>query len=144
MQMVQLIAEYIDVAEIHSPPSVAKRAAHWGFKCGWSIDLTTTDTDGKAQGITNARTDYLRMGCGDAEKAHVMMAMVEHGGGGASAYPTPGKGTQGDRHWLPNRMANAMGNCWVNDARVQMTSDHGPLLVVLPKGMGGLRCDGRV
>ena len=46
-QMMKLVAEDIDVAEIYSPPRVAARAKLWGLKGGWSLDLTTKDRDGK-------------------------------------------------------------------------------------------------
>ena len=46
-QMMKLVAEDIDVAEIYSPPRVAARAKQWGLKGGWSLDLTTSDHDGK-------------------------------------------------------------------------------------------------
>ena len=48
MQMMKLVAEGIDVAEIYSPPRVTLRAKQWGLKLGWSLDLTTKDSDGKA------------------------------------------------------------------------------------------------
>ena len=48
LQMMKLVAEEIDVAEIYSPPRVTKRAEQWGLKGGWSLDLTTKDSDGKA------------------------------------------------------------------------------------------------
>ena len=47
-QMVKLVAEDIDAAEIYSPPKVTQRAKQWGLTPGWSLDLTTKDKDGKA------------------------------------------------------------------------------------------------
>ena len=46
-RMLQMISEAIDVAEIYSPPRIAERAEKWGLEGGWSLDLTTTDKDGK-------------------------------------------------------------------------------------------------
>ena len=48
MAMMQLVAEEIDVAEIYSPPRVAKRAEELGLKAGWSLDLINHDSDGRA------------------------------------------------------------------------------------------------
>ena len=46
VQMMQLVAEEIDVAEIYSPPRVTQRARQWGLKPGWSLDITTKDENG--------------------------------------------------------------------------------------------------
>ena len=48
----ELVAEEIDVAEIYSPPRVTKRAEQWGLRGGWSLDLTTRDSDGKKWGFS--------------------------------------------------------------------------------------------
>ena len=48
MQMLQTVAQGMDVAEIYSPPRIAKRAEAWGLRGGWSLDLTEKDHDGKA------------------------------------------------------------------------------------------------
>ena len=37
----------IDVAEVYSPPRVVEFAKEMGLKCGWSLDITGRDTDGK-------------------------------------------------------------------------------------------------
>eukprot|EP00973_Karenia_brevis_P080971 11232062-Karenia_brevis.AAC.1 len=37
----------MDVAEIYSPPRVVKHASEFGLEGGWSLDLTTCDTDGE-------------------------------------------------------------------------------------------------
>ena len=47
-QMMKLVAKDIDVAEIYSPPRVAKRPEQYGFEGGWGLDLTTKGSDGKA------------------------------------------------------------------------------------------------
>ncbi len=47
LQMMKLVAEDIDVAEIYSPPRVTKTAGQRGLKGGWILDLTTKDDDGK-------------------------------------------------------------------------------------------------
>jgi hypothetical protein len=44
-QMMQPVAEGTDVSEIYSPPRVSKRADQWGLTGGWSLDLTTKDSD---------------------------------------------------------------------------------------------------
>ncbi len=47
LQMLKMVAEGVDVAEIYSPPRVVKRAQEIGLKPGWGLDLTTKDTDGR-------------------------------------------------------------------------------------------------
>ena len=47
-QMLALVAEGMDVAEIYSPPRVAKMATQLGMRAGWSLDLATHDRDGQA------------------------------------------------------------------------------------------------
>ena len=54
MQMLQTVAEGMDVAEIYSPPRVAVRAEAWGLRGGWSLDITTHDHDGKAWDLSKA------------------------------------------------------------------------------------------
>ena len=46
-KMLEMVAEGMDVAEIYSPPRIAERARKWGLRGGWSMDLTTTDENGK-------------------------------------------------------------------------------------------------
>ena len=46
-KMLQMVTEGMDVAEIHSPPRIAERARKWGLRGGWSMELITTDGDGK-------------------------------------------------------------------------------------------------
>ena len=59
-QMMKLVADDIDVAEIYSPPRVAKRAEQWGLTGGWGLDFETEDSDGKllnfSKSTTGART----------------------------------------------------------------------------------------
>lgn len=43
MQMIKLVAEEIDVAEIYNPPRIAKKDSEMGSEGGWSLDLTTRD-----------------------------------------------------------------------------------------------------
>lgn len=38
----------MDVAEVYSPPRVTSMAQQCGFNAGWSLDLTTTDENGRA------------------------------------------------------------------------------------------------
>ena len=46
--MLQMIIAGMDVAEVYSPPRVTTMAREMGLKAGWSLDLTTNDTDGRA------------------------------------------------------------------------------------------------
>ena len=55
MQMLQLVAGEIDVAEIYSRPRVTQRAKQWGLKPGWSLDITTKDADGEPWDFSKRR-----------------------------------------------------------------------------------------
>ena len=46
-QMMKLMAEDMDVAEIYSPPRIAVKAKEMGLRAGWSLDLANRDVDGK-------------------------------------------------------------------------------------------------
>ena len=48
VQMLKMVAEGMDVAEIYSPPRIAARAKNRGLKGGWGLDLTTKDERGRA------------------------------------------------------------------------------------------------
>ena len=39
--------EQMEVAEVYSPPRVAKMAKQMGLRAGWSLDLTTRDENGR-------------------------------------------------------------------------------------------------
>ena len=54
--MVKLVAEYIRVAEIYSPPRVTKRAEQWGLNGGQGLDPTTKDHDGKPWEFSSSAT----------------------------------------------------------------------------------------
>ena len=45
--MARMLVAAIDVAEVYSPPRVAQVAREMGLRGGWSLDLTTNDSDGK-------------------------------------------------------------------------------------------------
>lgn len=45
--MIQLLVNKIKAAEVYSPPRVAEMARKMGLKAGWSLDITTTDHDGR-------------------------------------------------------------------------------------------------
>ena len=47
IQMMKLVAEAVNVAEIYSPPRVVARAKRWGLNGGWGLGLTTKGHDGK-------------------------------------------------------------------------------------------------
>ena len=53
--MVKLVAEDIGVAEIYSPPMVPQRGKQLALSAGWSLDLVTKDSDGKAWGFFKER-----------------------------------------------------------------------------------------
>ena len=46
--MLQMLIMNMDIAEFYSPPRVAKMARDIGLRAGWSLDLTTNDSDGRA------------------------------------------------------------------------------------------------
>ena len=83
--------------------------------------------------------DYMRMNSEDSEKSRATMVMVNHEDGGVFAYATPGKGIQGDRYWLPKRMAKDIDNCGSKDVRVQIKSDQEPAIVVVQEEIRELR-----
>ena len=41
----------MDVAEVYGPPRVISMAQQCGLNAGWSLDLTTTDENGRAWGF---------------------------------------------------------------------------------------------
>ena len=45
--MMGLLIANVQVAEVYSPPRVTEMAKAMGLKVGWSLDLTTRDSDGK-------------------------------------------------------------------------------------------------
>ena len=45
--MLQMMVSAMDVAEFYSPPRIAKMASNMGLRAGWSMDLTTQDSDGR-------------------------------------------------------------------------------------------------
>ena len=46
-EMAEMVAAGIDVAEIHSPPRITVKAKEMGLRAGWSLDITTRDSDGR-------------------------------------------------------------------------------------------------
>ena len=46
--MLLILTTNMDVAEVYSPARVARMARKMGLSQGWSLDLTTEDTDGRA------------------------------------------------------------------------------------------------
>ena len=46
--MLKMLLMNIDVAEVYSPPRVTQMARKMGLRACWSLDLTTTDADGRA------------------------------------------------------------------------------------------------
>ena len=53
------------------------------------------------------------------EKAPATMAVVKHEDGGIFAYATTGKGVQGDKRWLPKRIAKDIGNCGTKEVKTR-------------------------
>ena len=45
--MVQLMVNAMDVAELYSPPRIAEMTSNIGLRVGWSMDITTQDSDGR-------------------------------------------------------------------------------------------------
>lgn len=46
--MMQMLTNEMEVVEVYSPPRITQMARRMGLKAGWSLDLTTCDSDGKA------------------------------------------------------------------------------------------------
>ena len=46
--MLQMMVNNMDVAEFYSPPRITDMAVKMGLRAGWSMDITTNDTDGRA------------------------------------------------------------------------------------------------
>ena len=53
MMMLNMLTEQMQVAEVYSPPRVAEMANQMGMRGGWSLDLTTCDTDGMPWDFNN-------------------------------------------------------------------------------------------
>ena len=84
--------------------------------------------------------DYARMDSADQEKSKATMVMVSHSDGGVFAYATLGKGIQGDKYWLPKRMAKDIDNCGVKEVQiVQVKSDQEPAVVTVQEEIRELR-----
>ncbi len=62
----------------------------------------------------------------EGERAKSSLAMVNHEDGGVFVYATPGKGIQGDKCWVPKRLAKDIDNCGTRAASVQIKSDQEP------------------
>ena len=45
--MAKMLRSKMEVAEVYSPPRVVAMAKQMGLRQGWSLDLTTNDTDGR-------------------------------------------------------------------------------------------------
>ena len=52
--MMSMLVDNTQVAEIYSPPRVAKIAKSMGLRAGWSLDLTTQDEDGRNWDFTGS------------------------------------------------------------------------------------------
>ena len=53
LTMMQMLIDKIEVAELYSPARVTQVARRLGFRAGWSLDITTCDSDGKAWDFNN-------------------------------------------------------------------------------------------
>ena len=89
------------------------------------------DTEAPENGQTKYSMDYMTMDSINEEKAPATLVMVNHEDGGIFAYATLGKGIQGDKSWLPKRIAKDIDNCGTKEAKVQVKSDQEPGIVVV-------------
>ena len=92
------------------------------------------DTEAAENGVSTFSMDYMQLNDVDGERAKSTMVMVNHEDGGIFVYANLGKGIQGDKCWLPRRMAMDIDNCGVKDAKVQIKSDQGPAIVAAQQG----------
>ena len=97
------------------------------------------ETEEPKDGVTKYSIDYMRMDSKDGEKATSTLVMVNHEDGGIYAYATPGKGIQGDKYWLPKRMAKDIDNSGTKNAQVQIKSDQEPSVVTVQEEIRELR-----
>ena len=51
--MMKILLMNMEVAEVYSPPRVTQMARKMGLRAGWSLDLTTHDSDGRAWDFNN-------------------------------------------------------------------------------------------
>ena len=54
IKMLSMLTEQMEVAEVYSPPRVVEMANRMGMRGGWSLDVTTCDTDGMPWDFNNA------------------------------------------------------------------------------------------
>jgi len=97
------------------------------------------DIEEKKGGVTKYIIDYMRMGSHAGDTATSTMVMVNHEDGGIYAYATPGTGIQGDRYWLPNRMAKDIDNSGSKEVQVPIKSDQEPAVVTVQEEIRELR-----
>ena len=97
------------------------------------------DTEEPRNGVTKYSIDYMRMDSQDDKKSTSTMVMVNHEDGGIYAYATPGKGIQGDRYWLPKRIAKDIDNSGSKDVQVQIKSDQEPAIVTVQEEIREIR-----
>ena len=97
------------------------------------------DTEEAKNGVTKYSIDYMRMDSHEGDKATATMVMVNHEDGGVYAYATPGKGIQGDKYWLPKRMAKDIDNSGSKDIQVQIKSDQEPAIINVQEEIRELR-----
>ena len=83
--------------------------------------------------------DYMTMDSIGEEKAPATMVVVNHEDGGIFSYATEGKGIQGDKIWLPRRIAKDIDNCGTKDARIQVKSDQEPAIVNVQEEIRDIR-----
>lgn len=124
----------------HCNEGLARRDAHRNkakvkrkkFKTRKFGEVDVPDCEESKEGQTKSSMDYMTMGSKDDEtRSPASLVVVNHKDGGAFAYATTGKGTQGDRYWLAKRVAKDIDNCGAKDTSVQVKSDQEPAIVVL-------------
>ena len=101
--------------------------------------IDVPDTEAAEKGIAKFSIDYAKMESKEEGKGMQVMIMVSHDDGGVWAYAVPGKGIQGDKNWVPKRMAKDIDNTGVKETKIQIKSDQEPAIVVVQEEVKEVR-----
>ena len=94
-------------------------------------EIDVPDTEAPTDGMSKFSIDYMQLNDIGGERAKSSPVMANHEDGGVFVYATPGKGIQGDKYWVPKRIAKDIDNCGTQAAKVQIKSDPGLAIVAV-------------
>ena len=81
-------------------------------------EVDVPDTEEPKKGASKFSMDYMKSEGEGEDSIPSTVVMVNLEDGGVFAYATPGKGLQGDRYWLPQRIAKDIDNCGTTEVQV--------------------------